>query len=74
MHDDRKYQLRLYVIKGGYDAVDCSDGLPLLEHFKTLGELQVFLLTRGIDTHRVMVATCLLAKGKDTSVFGLSPH
>jgi hypothetical protein len=46
---DPKFELKLVIAKTGYDIVDYSDGPPLLEHFKTIDELQVFLLAHGID-------------------------
>ena len=73
MHDDRKYELRLFVIKGGYDAVDYSDG-------RLCSNISKRLAASGIPAHawhrhpRAIEATSLLAKGKDTSVFGLNPH
>jgi hypothetical protein len=73
MHYDRKFDLRLFVVRHGYDAVDYGDGPPLLEHFKTIDELQAFLLTHGIDIDRVVEAASLLAQGKDTTVYGPKP-
>ena len=57
-----------FVVKTGYDAVDFSDGPPLLEHFKTIDELQVFLLTQGFDIDQVVGAAKRLAQGENTRV------
>jgi hypothetical protein len=71
MSDPQFFEISLFVaLGGGFDAVDVEDGLPKLDHFKTIADVLRYLAWRGVDPDSVVQAGKQLTLGNSAVVLG----